>query len=63
MTYNLDIINLFINYYINSNNLITIFKNLNISIPTLVVSLYCLKIAFCRVKFLIFLFNDYFYIK
>jgi transposase/DNA-binding protein Fis len=35
MTYNLDIINLFINYYINGNNLITISKNLNISIPTL----------------------------
>ena len=35
MTYNLDIINLFINYYINGNNLITIYKNLNISIPTL----------------------------
>ena len=35
MTYNLDIINLFINYYINGNNLINISKNLNISISTL----------------------------
>ena len=35
MTYNIDIINLFINHYINGNNFITISKNLNISITTL----------------------------
>jgi hypothetical protein len=35
MTYNIDIINLFINYYINGYNFIYISEKLNISIPTL----------------------------
>ena len=35
MTYNKDIINLFINQYINNINLKTISNNLNISIQTL----------------------------
>ena len=35
MTYNKDIINLFINQYINNTNLKTISNNLNISIQTL----------------------------
>ena len=35
MTYNIDIINLFINHYINGCNFINISEKLNISIPTL----------------------------
>ena len=35
MTYNIDIINLFINHYINNCSFIDISKKLNISIPTL----------------------------
>jgi hypothetical protein len=43
MTYNIDIINLFINNYINDCNFINISEKLNISIPTLKIWYFYIK--------------------